>query len=1259
MSPRVTRALALLGISAAVACGGPGAKAPHGSAAGLASSFGVALRTEALGDQVQAEAQYARTVDAAAAAGGDPRALLAVLASLDALAERDVTALSDATVGGALFDRTAPTPRGAAEAHLATSAGMADDPFTKGLLARTLAGLAARRGDAQAAERWRQASGCAREATVIGPVDWAVITGVADADPLARFDAPIAASYASPGPFARPLPPVVVRGRGCAIPMAAASPLNGVRDVVVDVTVPKEQDIGVALRTDSAATLRVGGAVAVRRGYDLGGDDVVRFARVHVGAGRVRLVARIGATGSSDLQMAAWDEHGDALAMHAPGPGERANARATRVAPVTFPAPVSDDDRVLYAAGMLASGDGHAAERALHAAAARPDASPALLLVYGRALETAQDVSLVHRIERERTVYDRLLEKWPGAWEAILMHARLAADRKGMSEARVEALKDLETHRAKAPATARPLLAAFEAAIAGREGLHGRAHRAFEEARKTLDGTSLLHDVSRIAFGRTAAESLSFECAATPGNDRSGLGCYAALRGMGRHAEAARELDRLRQVLGQPRGFMAITLRDALGLGDLQAARRAYDALLPGEHSLGTLAALRAAPDAGPPAITPAQVLALAPVSRDAPGAIPSLMRALGRDPAAQFDGVAEKLAAEDRVKRKLADAATALLQHTEKYEIYPGGVVHYVMFDVRRVSGTTDVEQNAAALPPALTGRSTARILRRRIYKKDGRVLEPDRTPNAAQSHADLAQLEEGDVVEVIYEGWAVPGETGDVGIDTPDLLPERTAIAQADIEIRMPRSLHGSMWVHPLLGKAAETTEGDQRVLRWHMADHPTRRLEYGVPKMDRDVSVSFSTSTWKTVARSLRETIAGLDDDDAEVAAWAAAAAAGKAPRSRELVSAVVARAGETVREAEGGVLSDIGIGRSQGPQTTTARSILVDREGSRTWLIVKALRDLGVPVDVVVAENDPYSADPNFPAHYGRFQHPLAVAHVPSAADPKKTEDVWIDADVSGPPLPAGRISPELRGRIALYPDGGMRPVPDLGGAKERDEVDVRLAIDAEGNARGDLTVLLRGRAAQQISEALFRLVGFQRERALRGIALGWVPFANVEDVQLSSSEGSWQVALRAHITVQDYAQPEGQKTRTWLLPGIDPVHYVFPRPQVATLGATYASEGARENALSVSRAVQYHVHRRIELPKGAQVVRAPGPLDVRSPNLVASRAITVDGSAIDDEFILAVNTGTVAANRYAGFVSDAHRIDDGFLASTSVKPPAKP
>ena len=581
-------------------------------------------------------------------------------------------------------------------------------------------------------------------------------------------------------------------------------------------------------------------------------------------------------------------------------------------------------------------------------------------------------------------------------------------------------------------------------------------------------------------------------------------------------------------------------------------------------------------------------------------------------------------------------------------------------MLDVRRVMGTTDVEANAQANAPQLYGRDTVRILRRRIFKKDGRVLLPDATPRAAQSHADLSQLEAGDAVEAIYEGWGIPGEMNNIGVDTPDLLPERTAVREASIELRIPQGLRGSLWSHPMLGKPAEHVERGKRVLVWQVKDRPVRRVEWGVPKMDRNVGVSFSTTTWDDVGRGLRETLASLDGDSPEVSAWALGIDKCDGARcgpSRVLVEKVVAASGQAVKEASGIVLADMDLGRG-GAQSITARTVLATHEGSRTWLVVRALRELGVHTDVVVAEIDPFSDSPDFPPHFGRFMHPLAIAHVPSAKDPSVTEDIWIDADVPGPPLPAGRISPELRGRAALRADGRISPLPNIGSEGERDEVDERLVVDEQGNAKGVLTVLLRGRSAQDLAEALVRLVGNERQRALRGIALAWVPFATVDKVELSSTEGSWQVAIRAELTAPAYAQVEGSKpgSRAWVLPGVDPIHYVYPRPYTTTLSATYASQGARESAFAISHATQYHMRRRVELPPKAAIARLPGPFEGKGPLLNATRKISVDGNTIEEDFSLEVTTGTIPREKYDAFVTEIHRTDDAFRASTRIKPP---
>lgn len=116
-----------------------------------------------------------------------------------------------------------------------------------------------------------------------------------------------------------------------------------------------------------------------------------------------------------------------------------------------------------------------------------------------------------------------------------------------------------------------------------------------------------------------------------------------------------------------------------------------------------------------------------------------------------------------------------------------------------------------------------------------------------------------------------------------------------------------------------------------------------------------------------------------------------------------------------------------------------------------------------------------------------------------------------------------------------------------------------------------------------------------------------------------------------------------------------MHWAWPKARVSSLGATFAARAERESALAVSTAAQYHMHRRVELPAGVVVARLPGPIEVKTELLQASRKIAVTTSdnrhVIDDDFSLAIATGTVDKGDYARFVTAAHAADDAFLAST--------
>ena len=1220
----------------------------------LAQTVTAAFKEEATGDQAKALDLWVRALDNAATSPDDPAAIPVEAAALDALVHRSVSAFADTGVTSALADRVPASALGknSLDSRLAGVQKHAEGPFAAPLVAEARLALAERRGDAAAAQTLRAQTGCVQSAVVVGPISWMPVSGV---QAPTTVDAPGAvepAEITGPGPFMTKVTPGPVAALGCHIPLYAQLNAQGVRDVIVDVDVPKAGMIGIGLRANSAAVVHAGGQVAFERPNSAGQGPVARYGRIEADrAGTLRIVARVGMDSDFEtIELGVWDDMGKPLKTHAPVAGAKATVGVKSATPQVSPPAKTDPERLANALGALAARESRTAENLLHPQIARTDVPPDLLITYARAVRLARDLPSVKSSERARGAYERALEAWPTSWEAITEHAVLAGVRVGRAESNIEALNDLEKTRAKTKSPASvALLDAFDAATAGREHLYDRARASYDRAKAGLGGTTLLRGVERITIERTGADLVAFDCDPQAAIDRTSLACHNAKTAVGDRDGAEAELARLRGLAGAPQLYLSLSTRSALETGNLPLAGQLNDRMNPGDRQIATLFAVR-----GKDAT--ADALALATIARDSPSALPGLLRASGDDPLKAFEGVAERVTNDD--KTAPPGAATSVLAHDERYDVEPNGLTHFTMLDVRRVTGTADVESNAEASSPLLFGRDTVRILRRRIFKRDGRILLPDATPRAAQSHADL-QLEAGDAVEAIYEGYGVPGEMGNMGIDTPDLLPERTAVREARIEMRLPEGLKVSMWAHPMLGKATEKTDGAKHVFVWSMKDRPVRRVEYGVPKMDRNVGVSFSTTTWDDVGRGLRETIASLDGGSPEVSAWAQELDKcdnAKCGPSRVLVDKVVAASGQAVKEASGIVLADLDLGRGSGQ--ITARTVLATHEGSRTLLVVRALRELGVHTDIVVAENDPFSDSASFPPHFGRFMHPLAVAHVPSAKDPAVMEDVWIDADVPGPPLPAGRISPELRGRASLRADGRIAALPNLGGDGERDEIDERLVVDEEGNAKGSLTVLLRGRSAQDLAEALVRLVGNDRQRALRGIALAWVPFATVEKVELSSTEGSWQIAIRAELTAPAYAQVEGSKpgSRTWVLPGLDPVHYVYPRPYTTSLSATYASQGARESALAISHAAQYHMRRRVELPAKASIARLPGPFDGKGPLMSASRKISVNGNTVEEDFTLDVSTGTVPREKYDAFVAETHRADDGFRASMRVKPP---
>ncbi|HEY4122327.1 MAG TPA: hypothetical protein VGM56_30880 [Byssovorax sp.] len=1148
----------------------------------------------------------------------DPSGLAEVSAGLDAIIEGPAIAGID-RLGEArgLVDQVAGARPDVVERLTGAYDHAAGSPIARVLIARALEVCALRAGDAGDAAKWRKRSGVPERATIVGPLTTAAVAGVLRPTPLEGAGA-LAASYPGVAPFFADVTPVVASARGASFALDEANGARGLYAVVVDVTLPRAGRVFVAMRSHAPAVVVAGGAEVAVRGPELAEGTLMSLGAVDLPEGRSRVVVRAAKTAREYVSVFLLDARGEPLETRAPVAGDDAPGRAAHAAPIDLGG--ASTPPVLAAAGLLGVGD----KRRARSRAEGAGASPAAALIEARALEGSSDVPLVHRRAAERLAYDRVAATWPDAWEPAVGRVMLDFARRGRDGA-MTALDELAKQRA-AHEGASPIPRALEGSIASEQHMVDVAASAIADVGRAGPSTMAV-ELDRRAGRRVGRDAARFACEAE-GRDRVATSCLAALHTLRDGPAFAAELARLRALASSPTWHVADEVDEAIAEGHVDAALALYDAAPPAERSLAWLSAAL-----DRPAVVRARIERDAARAADAPGGLQGLLTLVGDDARfAEMERRGAAAVARDHAAPSAAGAAVVLL-HDERYTLEKSGLLSYTIHDVRKFNGTADVDRGAASIGPTVAARDTQRTLRRRVHKKDGRVVEPERLA-ARQANADVSQLEPGDVVEQIVAGFAVPSAyASQLLVDGADLMPERTAVASASVEVTWPTAVPLARWAHPLLGAAKERREGDHTVARWELAGAAPRRSESRTPRGERAVAVVFGTFDWPTIGSILAEDVARHDDADPVVARWARAAA-GDA-RGRAAVDRVTAAAGRAVTTSTWTLDS--------------ARVALETGRGTRAMLIRRALREIGVASDLLFAEAEPYASSASYPAHPGRFAKPVVLAHLPN----EQGGDVWIEADVAGPPLPPGRVSAELRGREAITASGERLVVRADAQADDVDKIDLALQLDERGDATGTATLALSGRDAQGLAQRLDKAAGYDRVYALRAVVLSWFPWAAVDDVALASPEGTWPLVVKATVRVTGYAEVE---KGALVLPGFAAVHRIGAAP--TTLGHLYAGLLGRTSTLSIASAVRYALHRRVQLPARTKLARGPVDVTISNTRLHARRAAKLEGGALDEAIALDVTTGNVGSGEYERFAEDVRRTDEGFEESVRLLVGAK-
>jgi hypothetical protein len=1195
-----------------------------------------------MGNPLESEA-YLDVIDVAVADRANRWSLAAVAAALDALVWRDVHGLgpgvSHAIVHRSIGGLTTTTARLRRAWRRAEGA-----PLVRGMIAITLHQLALRVGADKAAPKWRRRAGCVSPVTLIGPIGFPPLASLSHESPI---NGALKPSYPGIPPFASEAKPESVYGDACAININDVSAARGQRAIVVDVHNPIPQTMSVILTTSSAAVVEVGGQRVLERAFDAGGGMTTRFGQASAEAGVFRVVLRVAQNQDGQrVVLQVLDEKGRSMRSIAPRPGALADAKVSATKQIdVVPSDLRPSLLTLAAAALLATGDSRRAAQMLEGELApRPVDAPAYVdMLRVRAMESARLVPRNQLMMQVQSAAERAFERCNGCWEPRLAVARLAQERKGQRVgvyARFDVL-GVSANDLGWTTELGPMELLSVALGASSAGLRDVARNAFEALSKQIPGSMLVADLDWSLHRRHGDDRIKASCAG--GTNRSTTRCFQAHIARSDENAAMQELERLRRLRGSPAILRDLELRQLLSDGRFDDAMRIYHALPPARR---TLALLGAAPSDGSAAEAFAADMRYA---SDAPFAFEPLARLLGvvDDDSVRFDREGAQLVAQDRKSAFLPGAGTAVLRRVERYDLSADGVLHFVIYDLRRVSGTIDVASGTWIGRPVIDGRMSSRMLRRRIYKQDGRVIDPDPSARGRQGSTDLSQLQAGDYVEGLSVGWALPNDSGQMVVDTPDILPQRTSVRRGELTFTRPASIKLSLWSHPLLGPAVTSTKDQLVSSTWKLSDQRPRRLEQGVPPLEARVGFSFGSDSYERIAKALDDRYRSLDEDDPFVDRWVREAV-GDEQQPSARVAKLVAATGKAIVRGDASALGDFVASLGGGAQRETARWIIEKGTGSRTWVVHRGLRALGLESEIVVSETRPFSAAPGFPPRPGRFTHPLVRVTV-------EGKPIWIDADVAGPPLPPGRVSPELRGRRALLSNGDIITV-ESDADDDVDLVDVNLKLDAAGNASGTFSVVMHGRPAQRLARALEVVVGSPRDEMLRNVVLGWLPWADVKSVTLSSDAGAWQLSLSAEIEITNFARPESRTTKVMSLPGFTPIHVVHPRPRAMTLAARFMGVAQRTTSLAINQPLLYRVRRRIELPPGAKVLRVPSGLALKAARIEASRTTNQEAQVIEDEFRLNLPVGSVQPDEYAAFAQKVQQVDDAFLHGTRIELP---
>lgn len=554
----------------------------------------------------------------------------------------------------------------------------------------------------------------------------------------------------------------------------------------------------------------------------------------------------------------------------------------------------------------------------------------------------------------------------------------------------------------------------------------------------------------------------------------------------------------------------------------------------------------------------------------------------------------------------------------------------------VRLVQTKQGVDELGDVRPP-----EGARLLVARTLKADGRVLEPERTEGKPE--LSFPELEPGDAVETAWvsQSRVAPGEGGYVtGVSfaswgAPLFELDAVISAAAGLDLEVKRFGDAPMF------SRREPSDGSHEI-EWKMGRLP--------PVAKEPLSVSPRSFFPFADIRVVREDQAPKTRD---AEAWGRIAR-GYASRLTYLaqpgprLTALAARLGRTRSPATAAfdwVKTEVTDQEQLNTFETAAEAVIANRKGNRAfvlWALLRAMR-LDSQLLLCAPERDGPPEDRAAPTpNPNRFFYPVVTAGA-QHFDPSRpyTPPGDLPAELGGAACLAPFANPDVTGSPATFIDLPAQPsVPTF-------EAELRLALDADGNARGSLTGLARGAAASPLRQA-FLAQDDERQRIifeqwLASLAVG-ARLLGYEVADAASGEVPMRWTLE--IELPAYASRAGDEL-------------VVQRPLKPLVHADFSGVSELAQLVSApSRVTPLRI-----LPLSETVVLAltapPGLRLVAPPPDIALRGVSqrssIDGGTLIVTRRIELRPGRVTPSEYDAFRRDIGAVIRAFETSLRYAP----